>query len=101
MGRMTAMEIADTDVSLEQQLSWHLQGNHYPPIPQVMIQPCMDAIDACWEEDSNRLIQLPIDGLDRNGEPFQIRWKNGSDKAPAWALVEHAHLESWLPEDEY
>jgi len=100
MGRMTAMSIAETDVSLEQQLAWHLQGNHYPPIPKAMVQPCIDAIDAYWEEDYDRLIQLPIDGLDRNGEPFQIRWRDGSDKAPAWALVEHAHLDSWLPEIE-
>ena len=97
---MTAMSIAETDVSLEQQLAWHLQGNHYPPIPKAMVQPCIDAIDAYWEEDYDRLIQLPIDGLDRNGEPFQIRWRDGSDKAPAWALVEHAHLDSWLPEIE-
>jgi len=100
MGRMTAMSIAETDVSLEQQLAWHLQGNHYPPIPNAMVQPCIDAIDAYWEEDYDRLIQLPIDGVDRNGEPFQIRWRDGSDKAPAWALVEHAHLDSWLPEIE-
>ena len=100
MGRMTAMDIATTDVSLEQQLSWHLSGNHYPPIPQVMIPVCIEAIDAYWEEDYDRLIQLPIDGVDRNGEPFHIRWKNGSDKAPAHAIIEHAHLDAWLSEEE-
>ena len=99
MGRMTAMDIATTDVSLEQQLSWHLSGNHYPPIPQAMIPVCIEAIDATWEEDHNRLIKLPIDGVDRNGEPFQIRWRDGSDHAPAWAIVEHAHLDTWLVDD--
>jgi hypothetical protein len=50
--------------------------------------------------DYDRLIQLPIDGLDRNGEPFQVRWRDGSDKAPASAIIEHAHLDAWLV-DEY
>lgn len=99
MGALTAMDIATTDTSLEQQLSWHLSGNHYPPIPQSMIPVCIEAIDAYWEEDTNRLIKLPIDGVDRNGEPFQIRWRDGSDHAPAWAVIEHAHLDAWLVDD--
>lgn len=100
MGRLTAIGIADTDVSLEQQIGWHLSGNHYPPIPQSMIPTCIEAIDAYWEEDYDRLIQLPIDGLDRNGEPFQVRWRDGSDKAPARAIIEHAHLDAWLDEED-
>ena len=96
MGRITAIGIADTNLSLEQQLSWHLQGNHYPPIPQVMIQPFMEAIDAYHEDDLNKLIKLPFDGVDREGNPFQIRWRDGSDHAPAWALIEHGHLDTWL-----
>jgi hypothetical protein len=100
MGLSTAVGIAATDVSLEQQLSWHLAGNHYPPIPQAMVPVCIEAIDAYWEMDYDRLIQLPIDGLDRNGEPFQVRWRDGSDKAPASAIIEHAHLDAWLV-DEY
>ena len=96
---MTAMDIATSDVSLEQQIGWHLSGNHYPPIPQAMIPVCIEAIDAYWEEDYDRLIQLPVDGVDRDGKPFQIRWKNGSDKAPARAIIEHAHLDAWLVDD--
>jgi hypothetical protein len=101
MGRLTAMDIADTDVSLEQQIGWHLAGNHYPPIPQAMVPVCIEAIDAYWEMDTDRLIPLPIDGVDRNGEPFQIRWKNGEAEAPAWAIIEHAHLDAWCVEEEY
>jgi hypothetical protein len=99
MGMMTAMGIAETEVSLEQQLAWHLAGNHYPPIPKAMVPVCIEAIDAYWEMDYDRLIQLPTDGLDRNGEPFQIRWRDGSDKAPAHAIIEHAHLDAWLVDD--
>jgi hypothetical protein len=98
MGLSTAIGIAATETTLKQQISWHLAGNHYPPIPQVMVPVCIEAIDAYWEEDYDRLIQLPIDGLDRNGEPFQVRWRDGSDKAPAHAIIEHAHLDAWLSE---
>jgi hypothetical protein len=99
MGSNFATELADGTlgtISLEDQLAMHLTGNHYPPIPRVMVKPCIDAIEAYWEDDLNREIALPIDGVDRNGEPFQIRWKNGNDTAPAWALIEHAHLDAWI-----
>jgi hypothetical protein len=84
---------------LEKALSLHLSSNHYPPIPQVMVDVCIQAIDAYWEDDTNRLIKLPFDGLDRDGNPFQIRWRDGSDHAPAWAVIEHAHLDAWLVDD--
>ena len=94
MGAMTAMSIAESGVTLEQGLSWHLQGNHYPPIPQVMIPVCVEAIDAYWEDDLNREIPLP-----KMEDGFQIRWKNGNTTAPAWAVIEHAHLDAWCAEE--
>jgi len=101
MGAMQALDLAtNIDVSLEQQLSMHLRGNHYPPIPQSMIPVCIEAIDAYWEDDTNKLIKLPFDGVDRDGNPFQIRWRDGSDSAPAWAIIEHAHLDAWLSYDD-
>jgi hypothetical protein len=99
MGRMTAMDIATTDVSLEQQLSWHLSGNHYPPIPQSMIPVCIEAIDAYWEEDYNRLIQLPIDGVDRDGNPFQIKWRDGSTSVSASQAIQSLRLDAWCVDD--
>lgn len=93
MGALQALAITETDLSLEQQLSWHLSGNHYPPIPQVMVSVCIEAIDAVWENDNDRLIPLP-----KMEDGFQIRWRDGSTEAPAWAVVEHAHLDAWLPE---
>ena len=93
MGALQAMAMTETELSIEQQLSWHLQGNHYPPIPQVMVSVCIEAIDACIEDDADRLIPLP-----KMEDGFQIRWRDGSNEAPAWAVVEHAHLDAWLPE---
>lgn len=94
MGSMTAMAIAETETTLEQQLSWHLRGNHYPPIPLDMIPVCIEAIDAYWEDDTDRLIPLP-----KMEDGFQIRWRDGSTEAPAWAVIEHAHLDAWLVDD--
>lgn len=102
MGNNFATEMTDgtledlgIHLTLEQQISIQLTSNHYPPVPTAMIQPCIEAIQACNEDESNRLIQLPIDGVDRNGEPFQITWR-GQDSAPAWAIVEGHHLDPWI-----
>ena len=87
------------EVSFRDQITMQLRGNHYPPVPYSMVDVCIEAIEACNEDDSCRLIQLPTDGLDRNGEPFQITWR-GSSKAPAWAIVEGHHLQAWVDSDD-
>ena len=63
MGSNFATELADNellDLDLEMAISVHLQSNHYPPVPLEMVQPCIDAIDAYYEEDYQRLIDLQI-----------------------------------------
>jgi hypothetical protein len=89
MGLATAQGITETDLTLEQQLHWHLRGNHFPPIPTSMIQPCIDAIDAYFDEDTDQLITLP------EGVAYR-----GSDKAPAWAIIEQHHLHAWCIDPE-
>ncbi len=98
MGSLQAAEMAEA-MTIEDGLAWHLRSNHYPPVPLSMVEPCIEAIYACNDGDYERLIQLPIDGLDRNGEPFQITWR-GSDKAPAYAIVQGHHLDAWIELDE-
>lgn len=88
MGNNTAMDLAtNLDISLENAIGIHLQSNHYPPVPLSMVQPCIDAIDACHEEDYNRMITLPEGVFYRN-----------ETTAPASAIVEQHHLSAWLPE---
>jgi hypothetical protein len=100
MGSITAIGLADTTLDLETQLKYHLQGNHYPPIPTVMVQPCIEAIDAAYDEDWDRKINLPCDGVDKDGEPFQITWK-GKTWTTASMLIDHAHLQWFIePSDE-
>jgi hypothetical protein len=83
MGRMFAESVQDLD--LEVAIGYHLQGNHYPPVPLSMVEPCMDAIEAAWNEDWNLEISMP-DGVLYKGKP----------NAPAWAIIEQHHLDPWL-----
>ena len=93
MGSNMAYDLASNDLldlDLETQLQIHLTSNHYPPVPVSMVQPCIDAIDAFYDEDYNKLIEMP-EGVSYRGEKF----------APASAIIEQHHLEAWLPESEY
>ena len=89
MGSVTALGIQDSVLDLETQILYHLQGNHYPPVPKEMVGPCIEAIDAYYAEDHSRMIDMPKVG------DFQILYKN-STQAPAWAIVEQHHLEFWI-----
>ena len=89
MGSVTAIGLADSVLDLETQLAYHLQGNHYPPVPLSMVQPCIEAIDAYYDEDYNKLIEMP------QGVSYK-----GDSHAPAWAIIEQHHLEAWLPESD-
>ena len=88
MGLNTAIDLASNGLDLETSITIHLRGNHYPPVPYEMIPVCIQAIDAYWEADTELLIQLPEKTL----------WR-GKEKAPAWAIIEGHHLESWCQED--
>lgn len=91
MGRNLAMELAGGthDLSLQHQIKIQLQNNHYPPVPTSMVFPCIDSITAVNDGDPGRLIELPEGVL----------WR-GNTSAPASAIVEAHHLESWVDYDE-
>jgi len=89
MGSVTAIGLADSVLDLETQLLYHLKGNHYPPVPAEMVTPCIEAIDAAYDEDFNRMIDMPKVG------DFQILYKD-STQAPAWAIIEQHHLDWFI-----
>jgi hypothetical protein len=99
VGYATAVGLTDTDLTLSDQIGIHFATNCYPPIPKVMIPVAVAAIDAYWEEDYSRLIELPFDGVDRNGEPFQIRWRDGSTSVSASQAIESLRLDAWCVDD--
>lgn len=89
MGMNTALDLAENiDLSLESAIGMHLRGNHYPPVPLSMVQPCIDAIDAAYDEDFDKEIDMP------EGVSYK-----GKTTAPAWAIIEQHHLHAWLPEE--
>ena len=91
MGRNMATELANgtLNLTMADSIAMHLRVNHYPPVPTSMVQPCIDAIDAYWEDDFNREIELPEGVL----------WR-GNENAPAYAIIESHHLEAWCQYDE-
>jgi hypothetical protein len=89
MGRLAAEDmIQQTD--LKTALRWHLLSNHYPPVPESMIQPCLDAIEKAYQDhwgdaSLSDLIELP-EG---------ISWR-GESSAPAYAIIEAHHLDAFI-----
>ena len=88
MGRGFAVDIANMDgISMRAGIEIHLNSNFYPPVPTKMAQPCIEAINACWDNDNDRSIPLP-DG---------IFWR-GQSTAPAHAIVKQHRLHPWIEE---
>ncbi|HEX7099365.1 MAG TPA: hypothetical protein VF377_08980 [Acidimicrobiia bacterium] len=89
MGLATALGFADAvnggEINLDQALGYHLQVNHFPPVPGSMVAPCRKAIEAAREGDWDRLIDLP--------DP--VTWRD-QNQAPVWAIVKAHHLEAFL-----
>ena len=85
MGHNMAVDLVKSVIDIHQSITIHLRSNHYPPVPYSMVQPCIDAIYACDEQEYDKLIELP-EG---------VEWR-GQSSAPAHAIVEGHHLEAWL-----
>ena len=84
MGYSNAREMAEL-ADLDDALAWHLRGNHYPPVPLSMVEPCKIAILNALDNLPNEEIPLP-EG---------VSWR-GQDTAPTWAIVEAHHLEAFI-----
>jgi hypothetical protein len=87
MGSLQAAEMAEM-LEIDSAIAWHLRSNHFPPVPLSMVEPCIEAIYACNDGDYEKLIHL-------NGS----FWR-GNDSAPAYAIVEGHHLDTWVTLDE-
>lgn len=84
MGYKIGIEIASAEnLSLEAKLSWHLQGNHYPPIDEAFIPVAVQAIECANTNNWDTLIDMP-NGLSRT----------------ASFIVENMHLEPFVDDME-
>ena len=90
MGMMTAMGLADLELSLEDQIGMHFSSNCYPPIPRQMIPVAVAAINAYWDEDYKRMIPLP-EG---------VEFRDGSTSITAIQAIESLRLEAWCLDEE-
>ena len=84
MTLQTDITMRDTELTIEQQLEWHLTSAHFPPIATSMIRACVKAIDACNTYNHTKLIGLP------KGMGYK-----GLTVAPAGTIVNECNLEQW------
>ena len=87
MGSLQAQEFAWLEknnlVKLDQALTWHLRGNHYPPIHLDFLESAKKAIELANEGDFTTEITLP----------------NGKVKTVA-EVMEGLHLDSFVKYEE-
>lgn len=93
MGSLQAAEMAEM-LEIDSAIAWHLQSNHYPPVPSSMVPVCIEAIRVVNDDYGNfagwhKTIQLP------EGVTYL-----GLKDAPAWAIIEQHHLDPWVNLDE-
>lgn len=82
--------LTDGFLPLDRQMQLHLTGNIYPPAPVSMVIPCVQAIEAYWGDECEKVIELPA----------QVTWK-GQNSAPAFEIIEGFKLHSWTVEYDY
>ena len=95
MGRMYAEGIAGTDISLEQQIKWHLTGNFYPRHDVRLVDVAVKSINIYnenkWDiefNDNSCLDQeLPL------AEGIEFRGKTTITPAEC---IEVLRLDTWL-----
>jgi hypothetical protein len=89
MGMMTAMGLQELGLPLKEQLSMHFSSNCYPPIPQGMIPTAIEAIEAFWDDELDKMIPLP------EGVSFR-----GRDEVAAHDVINSYRLDAWCIEEE-
>jgi hypothetical protein len=88
MGNLALRDMLE-NTELRQALSWHLTSNHFPPVPDIMIDPCLEAIKNAEEGEWEKLVSLP------EGVGYK-----GLTVAPTEAIIDQHHLHSFLAIDE-
>ena len=100
MGRQLAEDLAGMDnITLEQQITWHLTGNFYPPVPTSMVQPCIKAIELANEaiaDGEERLSNIK----DEVALPEGITWR-GNTFASVLGMIEGHRLDPWINHSMY
>lgn len=70
MGRANVSELIE--VGGRAALRWHLESNHYPPVPHAMLPVCQRVIELAADGQWHELVTLPDDILFRGGEDATV-----------------------------
>ncbi len=89
MGYMQSVSMAETNISLEQGIRWHLQYNHYPPVPSVMVPVAVEAVRLCRDDKFDETIVIFFEHQDYELYGWSV---------PAYAIVDIFNLEPWVNE---
>lgn len=82
MGRASAEDIIQSGRPVDEQLAWHLEYNHFPPVTQSMVPFCREAIELVAGDQGETKISVGIPGS-------QV-------EIAAYKIVDDLHLESWV-----
>lgn len=85
MGYSSALGIAQTDTSLEQQVSWHFSSNCFPPVPQLMVPFAVEAIEHAISDDWDVELQCP------EGVSFR-----GAEWVSVASIINSLHLDAFV-----
>jgi hypothetical protein len=89
MGLSTALEIADMNIPIEEQVHFHLMTNIFPRPPVSMVAVSVEAIEAYLEDKPYRVLTMP------DGVMFR-----GSNKADAIAIIDVYRLGVFIPDED-
>ena len=86
MGSMQAYEMATSGIDRSTALLWHLQSNHFPPLPAGLVTVALRVVDLAVDHDN---WQVEVD-------PEGWAEYQGRETAPVWAIVEAWHLDAFI-----
>ena len=83
--------VEEGQVSLRQAVAYHLECNHFPPVPEEMVPVCLRVIrHLSAGDDAAGLVRLPKGVTHR---------QYGRD-VPAWVIADELHLEAFIEEED-
>ena len=85
MGYLSALDMKEH--ALDTSLLWHLQSNHYPSLPSILVGPAKRAIKKAKRGEWNARVSLRGTG---------VRHRRYGELVPVSVLVEGWHLGAFI-----
>ena len=88
-GMLEAVEEGLVSLPSEAALHWHLQSNHYPPLPISLVPTCQRAIELVASDEGGRRVRLPKGLVGQDGRRSVVT-ADLVEAAHLWDFVEAA-----------